>query len=98
MLPTAESTGAQSSCFATALVTVSGGGTIFLPMEIIEPIWAALIETSTTTRMTTPVTASQKILRFDFTSRRAVCGLATSCISWLDFHFEQQAPQPARHC
>src|SRR5438477_3270726 len=98
MLPTEESTGAQSSSLTVALVTTSGGGTIFLPAEAIVTICRPLIKTSTMNTPTTAKIAQTTIFREDFfTVPFMVSGLATSCISWFALRLKQQAPKSAGH-
>src|SRR5438132_9633802 len=97
MLPTEESTGAQSSSLTVALVTTSGGGTIFLPAEAIVTICRPLIKTSTMNMPTTAKIAQTTIFREDFTLPFMVSALATSCIGWFALRLKQEAPKSAGH-
>ena len=59
-VPTAVRAVSHESAFTTAEVTVSGGGTNFLPWSIIAPICRALTATRMAMRMTRPMTANIK--------------------------------------
>ena len=84
--PTAESTGAQSSSFTGALVTVATGIGCFV--VAIFTICNALIPKIIRNNTPTAKRALITILRVDFTLASLLKGLATSCISWLAFLFE----------
>src|SRR4051812_21899507 len=86
--------GAQSSAFTTALDTAVGG--IANGVDIIFLIWSVLIPNRTTMAATRPRTDRTTGLRVNLITFPLVrTGLATSCISWLAFRFEQQTPEAA---
>src|ERR1700682_4009596 len=95
MEPTAESTGAQSSSFTTALVTVSTGIGCFLVAMV--TICRTLIPARMRNSATTAKVALINVLRVDFTLPFIVSGLATSCIHSCRFGAKQHAPQFSRH-
>src|SRR5205809_8046548 len=84
--PTDESTGAQSSSFTGALVTVATGIGGFV--VTIVTICIALIPQITRTNAPTAKRALITILRVDFTFASLLKGFATSCIGWFALLFE----------
>src|SRR4029077_10818513 len=89
--PIAESTGAQSSSFATALGTVVGG--IIIGVLIILPICIALIPKRITRSSTRPAIAFVIGLRTNLIFFLAT-DFAMSCIRWFAFRLKQKSPQP----
>ena len=80
--PTADSIGCQSPNFTSALVTVVGGGTIFLPAETRVMICQALIPPRRSSTASRPRTTFQTLLVVGFMENENFeGGLAMSCIS-----------------
>src|SRR5256885_5983915 len=71
MLPTAESRGAQSSSFTTALVTVVGGGAIFAPAAAIARNWSAFTSINRRRTASTAKTAPE-VVRPERNRRKAI--------------------------